>query len=180
MNDANIKQLENWITEAFKEKLTIAITDASLNENCYMTRIGVCGLPFEISAFEKTIDSSEQLALREFKKQLEDTVINMFSPSEQKELYKNYVLNNAELSKLYQYELGFKNNYIDEMKQKTQAETCRLSNGKYECMLSSPHMHLHVKGIANSRKAAVNIAILRAHTVFHPLPVYVGIKLNRN
>ena len=174
MNNENTNKLEKRLIEIFGEKATLAVTNARIGKEKYMTRIEACGVPFKIDVLKSSNEESEQLALSEFNKHLDEALQERLLPTQTEDCYEIVKLSEEELNKLYKFEEFFDEDYFKEIKEKTTAKICQLENGKYECVISSPYMNLNSRCTANSKKAAIFIAIWTAHDVLKPSSIKVG------
>ena len=174
MNNENKNKLEQKLVEIFGEKVSIAVTNARVGNKGYMTRIEAQGIPFTVDAYKETNEKSEKLAFEEFNKQLEKVLRESVVPTKPANCYEKIELTDDELEKLYKFEELISDDYLKEIKEKTSAKICKLDDGRYECVITSPYMNLHAKSTGGTKTLAVATTIWVAHDVFHATPIKVG------
>ena len=174
MDNENKNKLEQRLVEILGEKVSIAVTDARVGDKGYMTRIEAQGIPFTVDAYKETCEESEKLAFEEFNKQLNQALKESIVPTKPADCYEKIELTNEELEKLYKFEELISDDYLKEIKEKTTAKICKLDDGRYECVISSPYMNLHAKSTGGTKTLAVATTIWVAHDIFHATPIKVG------
>lgn len=167
------KELENKLVEAFGENVALAITNARLGSKGYCTKIQTTGLPFEINSYSETVEESEQKAIQEFEKQMAVAFKEKLFATQPIHYYKEMKLYKNNLDKLYRFTDILNEKILKEIKSKTNAIVCKISN-HYECVISSPYMNMHSRGIGQTKEIALQSAIINGWDILNPIPIQIG------
>ena len=174
MNCTNIKKIEKKLIDIFGGTATFAVTTARVSSKGYMTRIGARGMPFEVSAYDKNAEKTQELALDEFEKQMQLALKDKMRPTQPADKYTGVELTFEDIYRLYMREEWVEYEDFKVLKEKTTAKVCKLDNGSYECIINSPYMNLNVKDTGSTKENAIKSTILTAFSFFHPSPIVVG------
>ena len=176
MKNEILTKLENKAKELFGEKSTVSVAEIKVANKGYIARIKMQGMPFEISAMHETLEEAQKLAVEEFDKQASDAVKDSLFATQSIEKYESVKLTDDQFIRLFKHEELMGKEYIEELKEKTFAKICKLNDGRYECVIESPYMCLHARGLAGAKELAIWSATMVAHDIFNPSLVYVGRK----
>lgn len=174
MNTTKINKLEKILIDIFGEKATFAVTTARVSSKGYMTRIGAQGVPFEVSAYDKDAEKTKKLAFDEFEKQIQIALKEKMRQTQPTEKYVDVELTFEDIYRLYMHEEWAEYEDYKELKEKTTAKICRLDDGTYECVISSPYMNLNAKDTGQTKEDAIKSTIYTAFNFFHPSRIAVG------
>lgn len=174
MNTAIINKLEKELIGIFGEKATLAITTAKVGDKGYMTRIGVQGMPFEVSAYGKDIGKTQKMVLEEFEKQMQTALTYKIKPTQLANRYVGVELTFEDIYCLYRHEEWAEYEDFKMLQKKTKAKMCQLDNGKFECIINSPYMNLCAKGTGLTKEESIASAINNSFDIFHPSPIAIG------
>ena len=176
MKNKILTELENKAKELFGEKSTVSVAEIKVANKGYIVRIKMQGMPFEISAMRESLEEAQTTAVNEFNKYANDAIENSLFTTQPVEKYETEKLTDEQFDKLFKYEEPMNKEYIEELKEKTYAKICKLSDGRYECVIKSPYMCLNARGTAVTKELAIWSATMVAHDIFNPSLEYVGRK----
>lgn len=174
METNKLKELEKSAISVFGEKAVISIAQIRVANKGYAVKINIQGLPFEVSVIAKSVEQAMDQATHEIKERMRDAIKNDLFKTQPDNRYEKIQLSNSELDKLYHSEELLGDEYRKELKEKTIAWMCQLSDKKYECVIESSYMNLHSRGVGPSKLNAVMMAIWKAHDVFVPELIQIG------
>ena len=174
MKNDKTKKLEKRLVEVFGEKASLAITNARLGAKGYYTRVESYGLPIRVDAYKDTQEAAEELALVEFEKEMELAIKEKLFQTQPLDRYETYNLSVEELGKIYKYSDIIDDKEMLEIKSQTTAQICKLDDGRYECVITSPYMQIHARGTGTTKELAVFSATMVSHDIINPSPIKVG------
>lgn len=174
MNKEKIQKLEQRANEIFGSRSVVSIAETKVANKGYNVRISMQGVPFEISAMGSTPEEAQENAYTEFEKNLNAALKQTLFPTQSVEKYREVELTNEQFHRLFKNEELMSEEYLDQLVKETKAMICQLDNGNYECVIESPYMCLHARGVARLIESAIYIATMNAHDVFTPELIRVG------
>ena len=173
MKNKEFIKLEEKAIELFGNKATVIMTTARTGDKGYTVKLGVTGLPFEISASAKTYEFALEIAMHAFEDNLAKSLRDNLFKTQDDECYEKVILSEEQLSRLYSREEYISESYLKEITEKTNVWVCKIRENKYECVIESPYLSLHARGYGMTGEAAILSAIMRAQDVFEPEPIRV-------
>lgn len=174
MKNINFKKVEEKAISLFGEKAVISYAQIRVGSKGYVVKLNIQGLPFEITASAENLESAEEQATGEFIKRMSNARENDLFKTQPDDRYERVKLSDEELDKLYRFEDYLSDDYLKEIKEKTNAWVCQLKENKFECVLESSYKNLHSRGIGTTKQTAIMAAMWKAHDIFDPELIRVG------
>ena len=168
MEKINFKKLEERATQLFGDKAVVTMAQAKMGNKGYAVKIGIQGMPFEVSAVAKTLEFAIEIATYVLEERINKSLQDDLFKTQDNNCYERLILSEDELARLFKYEDFLSSTYFDEIKAKTVAWVCKVNGRGYECVIESPYKSLHARGYGTTKTTAMLSAILKAQDVFEP------------
>ena len=173
-NTELIKDLAERIETIIGEKAVLTVATAKVADKGYIVRIKMQGMPFEVSAMQKTLEEAEKTAKMEFFEHFDQAFKEKLYQTQPKDKYKNIKLTNDQFNKLFEDEVLLSKDFLKRIKEETCAMMCQLEDGTYECVIESPYMYLRARGRSDTEESAISAAISVAKNILKPTMIEVG------